>query len=70
MDVSVFQAVITAISTVGFPMAVAVHYMTIGYKRTKEHTEALRSHTEAIDAMKTALDNNTKMMQFFHGKEN
>lgn len=68
MDIQIFQAVITAISTVGFPMAVAVHYMTIGYKRTKEHTEALREHTETIKAMKTALENNTSMMQMLHAK--
>lgn len=64
MDVSVFQAVITAISTVGFPMAVAVHYMTIGYKRTKEHTEVLKAHTESVNGMKSALENLIQTINF------
>lgn len=69
MDINVFQAVITAVSTVGFPMAVAVHYMTIGYKRTKENTEAVKEHTKAIEAMAVIISSNTETMKLLHNRK-
>lgn len=45
-----------AISTVGFPIFVAVWYMVIGHK-------ASQNHTESINKLANIIENNTKVIE-------
>lgn len=54
--------ILQAISTVGFPIAVAVWFMVVGHKDSK-------ANTDAINKMSNAVDNNTKMIEMMHRED-
>lgn len=58
MDINI---VLQAISTIGFPMAVAVWFMAVGHKDSKNNTDALNH-------MANAVDNNTKTIERLHAE--
>lgn len=53
--------ILQAISTVGFPIAVAVWFMVVDHKDSK-------ANTEAIQKMASAVDNNTRLVEKLHDK--
>lgn len=55
------QEILTAISTVGFPIAVALWFMIVDHKDSK-------NTTEAINNMAKAVENNTKITEKLHEK--
>lgn len=59
MEEKTLSEMATFISSVGFPVFVAVYYMFVGHRDSK-------ANTTAIQNMATALDNNTKTIQMLH----
>lgn len=55
------QEILTAISTVGFPIAVALWFMIVDHKDSK-------ANTEAINKMANVVENNTKLVEKLHDK--
>lgn len=53
------DTILQLISTVGFPIAVAIWFMLIGHKDSEKNTEA-------ISQMANAVENNTKAIERLH----
>lgn len=54
--------ILQAISTVGFPIAVAVWFMVVGHKDSEKNTQAINNMTHTID-------NNTKAIERLHKED-
>jgi hypothetical protein len=56
------ETILTAISTVGFPIAIAVWFMLVGHKDSQ-------NTAKAVNDLSKAVENNTRTFELLHGRE-
>ena len=54
-----FEEIITAISQVGFPIAVTCYVLYIHFKKDSEYSEVIANNTEALNRLSERLGVNT-----------
>ena len=57
------EAILTAISTVGFPIAMCLLFAWYIYKRDEKESAKDSEHKEEVDKLSEAITNNTVVME-------